>query len=298
MRVGSPPIHFVYHFGLHCTDDDMLVRSLRRNGAALAAKGVLVPRPRRYRVPLGEFASAHRGAVPEDAAQAAFLTDTLGGGEAERIVLSHPNLVSMPAKIFDGQKLYGKIGQRAHWLRNLYPDNPCEFCLAIRNPATFIPAAMRLANVPDYERFLGGLPLDRVRWPEVVRTLAAANPGCPITVWCNEDTPMIWPALLREIADIGPLDPMGGELDLLQTIMRPEGFRRMQEYLAQTPPQTEIQRRRVIAAFLDKYALDEAIEEEVDLPDWTPAVIEEITQRYEEDLYVIARMPGVNLISV
>jgi hypothetical protein len=72
---------------------------------------------------------------------------------------------------------------------------------------------------------------------------------------------------------------------------------RLLSYLKTRPPQTEIQKRRIIAAFLDKYAIEEAIEDEVDLPGWTDAVLQQLTEMYEEDVYEIARMPGVNFIS-
>ena len=44
--------------------------------------------------------------------------------------------------------------------------------------------------------------------------------------------------------------------------------------MAENPPQSEIQRRRILGAFLDRYAIDTEIEEELDLPGWTPDLIE------------------------
>ena len=90
---------------------------------------------------------------------------------------------------------------------------------------------------------------------------------------------------------------MVGEYDVLQTIMQEDGFARMQSYLESHAPGSEIQRRRVIAAFLDKYALEEEIVEEVDLPGWTPDLVDEITTKYEEDVYEIGRLSGVTLIT-
>ena len=60
---------------------------------------------------------------------------------------------------------------------------------------------------------------------------------------------------------------------------------------------TEIQKRRVIAAFLDKYALDDAIEEEVDLPGWSQDLMRQMTETYEEDIFRINRISGVDLVS-
>ena len=51
--------------------------------------------------------------------------------------------------------------------------------------------------------------------------------------------------------------------------MSDEGMNRFLNYLRTHPPKSESQKRRVIAAFLDKYALYDKIEEVVDLPGMT-----------------------------
>ena len=58
----------------------------------------------------------------------------------------------------------------------------------------------------------------------------------------------------------------------------------------------ETQRRRVIAAFWDKFVLEDEIEEELDMPGWTEALVDELTELYDEDMSVIQRLPGVTLI--
>jgi len=53
----------------------------------------------------------------------------------------------------------------------------------------------------------------------------------------------------------------------------------------------------VLTAFLDKYALDDEVEEELDLPGWTPELIDQITANYDDDLIEIARIPGVTVLT-
>jgi hypothetical protein len=72
---------------------------------------------------------------------------------------------------------------------------------------------------------------------------------------------------------------------------------RLLAYLKAHPPQTEVQKRRIIAAFLDKFALEEEVEEVVDIPGWTDQTIDTLTRAYEEDVWLIERMPGVTLIT-
>ena len=73
-------------------------------------------------------------------------------------------------------------------------------------------------------------------------------------------------------------------------------MKRFRAYLKAHPIMTEIQKRRVIAAFLDKFALDEEVVEEVDLPGWTEDLITQMTELYEEDIFVMQRLPGVEMI--
>ena len=58
-----------------------------------------------------------------------------------------------------------------------------------------------------------------------------------------------------------------------------------------------MQKRRVIAAFLDKFAREDMIVEELDLPGWTDAMVNELTEIYDDDVFEISRIPGVNFIA-
>ena len=78
--------------------------------------------------------------------------------------------------------------------------------------------------------------------------------------------------------------------------MRPEGMKRFTSYLAAHPEITAAQHQRVIAAFLDKYAIDDALEEELDMPGWTEELVEDMTEVYDEDLARIQEIPGVRVI--
>ena len=59
----------------------------------------------------------------------------------------------------------------------------------------------------------------------------------------------------------------------------------------------EAQKREVMIAFLGKYAIEDALEEELDLPGWSESLVEELTEIYEHDMDEIAEMAGVRLIT-
>ncbi len=297
MKFGDPAITFVYHLGVHCTDDDMLMRSLLRDGVALQERNVIVPRPRRYRKTVKTHMAEHRGDPMPDDVQQAFYDEVMRGYPAERVVLGDQDYLTLPQAVFEGQQLYSKAGFRTAWLRYLFPENPCEFFLAIRNPATYLPAALNQKSMPSYEKFVNGTDPLRMRWSGVVERIQKNNPGCPITVWCNEDTPLIWPQILRAITGTEASYPFQGDNDVVRSIMTEEGYEKMEAFLASMPPESEEQRQKVIAAFFDKFALEDEMEEEIDLPGWSPDLIDQVSDLYDADVEDIAGMDGVTLIS-
>jgi len=214
MRIGSPAVTFVYHLGVHCTDENTLVRSLMKNGDDLNQRKIIVPRPRRYRSLIGEITQRYRGEPMPEEEQRALFDELMRGYEAERVIFGNENFLCPVQKVFEYRNLYGKSSFRAMWLRYLWPENPCEFFIAIRNPATFVPAAMRAAGTRDYAAYTKGVDPRDMRWSEVIEKVQESNPDCPITVWCNEDTPLVWPTVLREISDAEPDMALDGETDV------------------------------------------------------------------------------------
>ena len=79
--------------------------------------------------------------------------------------------------------------------------------------------------------------------------------------------------------------------------MSREGMRRFRAYLRDHPNLTDTQKKRVMIAFLDKYALAEKLEEELDLPGWTGDLVEELTEIYDNDIARLTEIPDLRLIT-
>ena len=62
------------------------------------------------------------------------------------------------------------------------------------------------------------------------------------------------------------------------------------------PPQNATQRRRIVSAFLDKFALPERLEQDLEMPGWTPEMVAEMTTLYDEDVGRIAAMPEITFL--
>lgn len=290
-------MHVSFHLGAHCTDDDQLIRSLLKNKGVLAKEGIEVPGPGRYRRVVSDVLVKLQGARASRDTQDVVLETIMDLDHAERLVLGHDNFLGVPKRALENGVLYGHAGEKARWLRNLFPDNPVEFFIGVRNPATFVPALFEKTKAKDFTDFTGGLDPHRLFWSEMIRTIREAVPDSTLTVWCNEDTPMIWPEVMHEVAGLDPLVRLKGGFDILGTIMEKEGMVRLRKYLKAHPPQNEIQRRRILSAFLDKYALDEEIEEELDLPGWSDTLVDELTAAYDDDMLELRRIPGVTLLT-
>lgn len=290
-------MRIVFHLGAHCTDEERLVRCLYGNRAQLGAQGIAVPDPTRYRKLLRDTAAQLRGSEASAETQTLVLASILDAGEtAERLILSWDNFLSFPQWALRGT-IYAFAGERIRAYSNVFPKAQAEFHLAIRNPATFLPALFEKQKIKTYEEFIEGTDPMSLRWSDVIAQIRAQNPTSPLTVWCDEDTPLIWPEVLQAVSQHAPGTRLEGADELLSVIMAPEGLARMQGYLSSHPPESVAQRRRIVAAFLDKFARADRVEMEVDLPGWTEDSLAAMNATYRDDIARIAAMPGVTLIT-
>ncbi|MEZ5715870.1 MAG: hypothetical protein R3D85_12270 [Paracoccaceae bacterium] len=287
----------IFHVGVHRTDEDRVLKCLLKNRGDFADEGALVPPPGRYRKLIGQTLAALANAEPAPDAREILLETILDGETAERLLLSNQNFFCLPKFAAANGVFYHKAVARVDQLKRLFAGDGVELFLALRDPATFLPALFDKAPVDEFVEMTGGTDPRDLRWSELVSRLRAAHPDVPLTVWCNEDSPLIWAQIIREMAGIEPDRKIKGGFDLLGEIMSNEGMKRFRAFLKERPNMTEMQKRRVMVAFLDKYAREDAIEEELDLPGWTEELVAELSEAYEEDVFQISRMPGVNFIA-
>lgn len=289
-------MRIVYHLGVHCTDDERLLRTLLRNRAALAAEGIVVPGPTRYRTLLRDTAKQLRGQPASRDTQAMILDQIMDEDRAERLVLSWENFLGFAQTAVQNHALYPAGPERMAAFAAIFPEIEHEFHLAIRNPATFLPAVAGKQQAETAESFLAAVDPGRLRWSDLVAGLRRACPDIPVTVWCDEDTPLLWPEVVAAVSGHGEQTLLDGTDDVLVQIMRPEGLARMRAFMAENPPGDPVKRRRIVSAFLDKFALPEAIEQELDLPGLTEADVAALTEAYDRDVARLMKMDGVNVL--
>lgn len=289
-------MRIVYHLGAHFTDEERLLRCLLKNRDLLSQHGIVVPAPKRYRTLLRETATKLRGQPAAVDAQALILEQIMEEDRANRLILSWESFLSLPNYVLK-ERLYPAAGERVRAFCQIFPEIEAEFHLAIRNPASFLPALYQKLSPETYREFLGGADPFDLRWSDVVERILDANPDAPLTIWCDEDTPLIWPEVLRAVSGLPPEAVIEGDDDLLTSLMSVEGLSRMRSYLEGHPAASVAQRRKIVSAFLDKFALPERIDMDFEMPGWTDDMVAEMTASYEADVARIAAMPEVSFIA-
>lgn len=290
-------MQLVLHTGVHYTEQERLAKTLLRNGDIFAERGVVMPQPDSYRGLVRDTLNAMSRAPVAENARDVLLDAIVGDAAPERLILSDPNFFRTPGTAVQNGQFYPDAAMRMASMAQLFPDDEIEIFLAVRNPAAMLPILHNVAVRPDDAAFWGGRGPQDLRWSELLDNIRTVAPEIPITVWCNEDMPLIWSQIIREIADVDANAKIAGGFDLLMTIMSKEGMQRFRSYLNSHSEMSELQKRRVISAFLDKFALDDEIEEELDMLGWTDDLVEELTALYDDDMQVIEQIPGVTLIA-
>lgn len=288
-------MRIVYHLGAHCTDDERLLRCFLKNRATLAAEGIVVPGPARYRTLLRDTAAQLRGQPADRDTQTLLLDQIMDADLASRLIFSWDNFMGY-AQGAVGATLYPTAARRLAAFTQIFPDTPHEFHLALRNPATFLPAMHDKVSQRTGETVEVVDPR-ALRWSDLLQAIREALPDVPVTVWCDEDTPLLWPEVLRAVSGHAPGTRLADTTDLLTAILRPEGLARMTAYLAENQNLDAGQRRRVTQVFLEKFALPEVIEQTIDMPGWDDALVADLTADYDRDITRIMQIPGVTVLT-
>lgn len=281
------------HLGAHCTDEDLILKTLADNGPVLTQHSVAVPAGGKARPAIRKALQGGGNLVPGMGNP--LMQELLDETTAERLVLSYEGFLGVYAKVLSGRSIYKDAGKRATMLRDIFPGHQVEFFFAIRNPATFIPALFEASSATDFSGFLAGHDLAQITWSEPISQIRAACPEVPLTVWCNEDLPLIWPDVLRHVAGIDV--DMQGEDAILRQIMTREGFRRFEGYLRDNPAPNLTTWRKVVTAFLGKYADDAAVAPDIALPGWSEEMIAGLSDIYERDVATLKAMDDVTFIT-
>lgn len=287
----------IFHCGAHGTEEDRLLKTLLRNTDRFRKHGTVVPGPSKYRYLLKDCMAALQQGSATAESRDVLWDAILEEEQADRVLLSNAHFFGSQRQSIEDNQFYPEAVSRLMALQQLFAQDQLELFIGLRNPATMLPVLLENAHPNRKTEVLDQLDPYQLRWSDLLKRLRNAAPKIPITVWCFEDMPLIWGQIIRDISGLEMNERLDGGMDMLAAIMSREGMQRLRHYLGQHPEMSEMHRRRVFAAFLDKYAREEELEEEIDLPGWTEAMVETITEFYEEDIDQVQHIPGVTLIA-
>ncbi len=285
------------HFGAPYTDENRLQLCLGKNRERLAELGTVIPRPSSYRKTLRPVLHRFREGTGDDALREEFITQVAGPVLPERVVFSTDTFLGVPRMSVREDQFYAGHPNRLDSFLQLFDGAQVELFFAVCNPATYLHCLNKAHPGEDVQTLIEATDPMQLRWSGFIAKLREQFPQLPITVWCNEDSPLIWQDILREIAGVESTFELDGVFDFLKELMDPQGFKRFTQYLKQRPGLTAEQQKRVIAAFLEKFARDESLEEDIDFPGWTEMHVDMLSELYDEDVYEIEQMPGVNFLA-
>lgn len=289
-------MQIAFHIGAHCTDEDRLLKSVLKNADVLWQQGIAVPGPGKYRSLIREAIQGLAGNDLHPDTRDILLDAITETDDLRRLVLSNENFLCVANRIYEHGVFYPQAETKTRGLHRLFPDDDISLFLAVRNPAGFLQDTLRRMQQTSIGATLGMLTPEEIRWSDVVRRIKQGAPDTPLTVWCNEDSPLIWDQLIRRLSGASAQSLLTGGTDLLATVLDAEGLTILTESLAKAPFDSDADRHDMIAAIWAEHALPDAVEEEITLPEFDATTVARLTALYEQDLDVIDEMPGVDLV--
>ncbi|MBD9525364.1 hypothetical protein [Paracoccus sp. PAR01] len=286
-----------FHCGAHGTDLYRMVKTLMQNRDWLHSNGIEPLTPNRHRDAFNEALGALKGNASTPEMEQVLLDAILDTDNPRRIIFSTPGFLGKAERAISSEGLYAGAGAKMAALANLFPNSEVEFFLALKNPATLVPFVMSQDGSGTYEQVMGAIPPEQLRWAPAIRRILKSIPGCRLVLWCHEDTSLIWPEVVRRVATMPSDVPLKAGLQMLADILRPEGLDMVREEMGKQERLTIETRRSIFSAALQRHALPDQIEIEVNLPGWDQDLIDHISDLYDEDVAEIATMPGVEFIT-
>lgn len=294
---GKSIMKIALHLGAHLTDGSHLRECLLRNETRLQKDGVLVGRLRDFQnllnTALKHIVSGH--GAPDIFEQ---LLEAVGAqDDTRRLVLSAPRLLARLPESMNETTFYPDADRRIAALRHVFKGHDVTVFLAIRNPASYVPAFLTSGRVQAEVSDDLDVQAEALRWSELITRFRQIWPEAALTVWCDEDTPFIWHRVLRLVSDHQPEPEFDTSFAWFDSVLRDGASEKLAAYLEASPPVDEAHRQRVISAFLDKFSDEEKLEIDASVTGWDEARIDLISALYEEDTDTIQEIPGVTFVA-
>ncbi|MEP5758070.1 MAG: hypothetical protein ABJ327_01930 [Litoreibacter sp.] len=288
----------IYHLGVHATDEDQIANCLLRNAEQLNENGIKIPEPVKCREVLADAKfRLSSGETTSDIQRTTIEALGIDLEKTECLILSDPSFMGQSNQAIGDDALYPKLEENLSHLASIFGAHGTEFCIGLCNPAVFIPEVLKHSGGGDLQTFLNRSDPAQLRWSETLTRLKACAPGCKITVWANEDTPFTWREVLHAVSRQESGFIFEGMEEFYANFIAPRGIRRMKRRLRIHRPETDEAYKILVESFIRRFGQENLVETEINLPGWNTAYVDALSAQYDEDLAVVANMPGIRFIN-
>ena len=147
------------------------------------------------------------------------MIDILGNTEASRMILSKSNFICVASQIFEDGVFYTLTVEKLQAFDTLFSSHNIEISICMRDSSSFVLASFGKSHIHLYDLLI----------------TRATLPKAKITTWSYENTPLIWPKLLRCMMVLADEDSVKCSYDLIASALTPTGTQRIQNYLKANP---------------------------------------------------------------
>ncbi|MGV6802716.1 MAG: hypothetical protein ACWA49_00820 [Ruegeria sp.] len=273
-----------------------MLKSLQTNAKILSEHGVSLLGPRRFRqVFKSPLNALSKGPVPAssiDNMRSLVPAESPNG----RVVMTCADFVGeRQSAIQDGQ-FYPEAGHRLAFLDEVYDANTVELYIGIRNPGSFIPKVLMSLPEPHRQDIIRTTDLSCLSWVTLVEDIRDLAPDVSVTLWANEDTPLIWGDVVRSLCAFEPDVPLVDEFSLLSSLVSDDGKQEISALTGQASSMDRPTLQDRLSEIFEEFALPEEIEEEMELPGWSLDIFDAFSELYAQDLARLKTMPGVRFL--
>ncbi len=293
---GVKRMQVVIHAGAAFTDDGRLLGSLLANKAALAQSRSLPLGPRHSRQFVKVMSDSVIKDVPVDDAQEDLREIFPEDLNAERLIISSDKFFGPRRTALQHGQIYPFAGKRTAYSEKLLEGAQIELFVGLVNPGSFIPKILMSLHEDQRESILGSTDLSCLSWLNMIDDLGDLAPGVKLTLWENEDTPLIWGDIVRAMAGLADGVALKDEYALLLSLLTGTGKTQLLELIQQGTAKDRQSLRDSLAGIFEDHAQPEQIEEELDLPGWNSDIVSAFSELYEQDLAKIRTMPNVRVL--
>ncbi|MEN8837278.1 MAG: hypothetical protein ABF266_03885 [Celeribacter marinus] len=285
------------HIGVHFTNTPRLAQAVKLNHRVYKRQNVVAPNVDDYRAQIDDLLHRVDGQAATLDESRDLLTRLAGDESATGLVMVDEQWCGPLESAFEERMLYAGLADRVRQISNVFNAADLHVSMSIINPATLIGSVLDNGHAAGHANwFANNIPAPDVSWMPCIDRIQETAPHVPLTIWTEEDAPLIWERILRHLGDLNDDVAVRGPLTAVRDMLSKEGGERLTAYAKKFTPASQAALERVSLAFLDKYEEVKTVGPAGGIPGWTHDDLAEITAGYDDDISALSKRSGVTVL--